>query len=107
MTSYKGIAYLRNKLVLKRTRVLTRYKFYEMKNLVRDLNIATPPDLYWMKSVLGWCGKAVDSVADRLLFLEFVDDNFDLMEIFQMNNPDTFYDSAFLSALISSCCFAE
>lgn len=105
MTSYKGIAYLRNKLALKRTRVLTRYKFYEMKNLVRDLNIATPPDLYWMKSVLGWCGKAVDSVADRLLFLEFVDDNFDLMEIFQMNNPDTFYDSAFLSALISSCCF--
>ena len=105
MASYKGIAYLRNKLALKRTRVLTRYKFYEMKNLARDLNIATPPDLRWMNSVLGWCGKAVDSVADRLVFREFVDDNFDLTEIFQMNNPDTLYDSAVLSALISSCCF--
>lgn len=105
MASYKGIVYLRNKLALKRTRVLTRYKFYEMKNLARDLNIATPPDLRWMNSVLGWCGKAVDSVADRLVFREFVDDNFDLTEIFQMNNPDTFYDSAVLSALISSCCF--
>lgn len=105
MASQKGIVYLRNKLALKRTRVLTRYKFYEMKNLVRDLNIATPPELRWMTSALGWCGKAVDSLADRLVFREFIDDNFDMNEIFQMNNPDTFFDSAFLSALISSCCF--
>ena len=105
MASQKGIAYLRNKLNLKRSRVLTRYKFYEMKNLVRDMNIATPPELYWLNSTLGWCGKAVDSVADRLVFHTFEDDNFDMMEIFQMNNPDVFFDSAVLSAFISSCCF--
>ena len=45
MSGYRGIVYLRDKLNLKRTRVLKRYEFYEMKNLVRDFNISTPPDL--------------------------------------------------------------
>ena len=105
MALQKGIAYLRNKLNLKRIRVLTRYNFYEMKNRVKDLNISTPPDLLWMHSCLGWCGKAVDSLADRLVFMDFAEDNFDLKEIFSMNNPDTFFDSAVLSVLISACCF--
>ena len=105
MADYKGIEYLRNKLNSKRTRVLTRYKFYEMKNSVRDANISTPPEFQWMNSTLGWCGKAVDSLADRLIFRAFDEDNFDMTEIFQMNNPDVLFDNAILSALISSCCF--
>ena len=105
MATYKGIAYLRNKLATKQTRVKTRYNFYEMKNVARDLNLTTPPQFAWMTETLGWCGKAVDSLADRLIFHSFDDDNFDLTEIFQLNNPDTFFDSAILSALISSCCF--
>ena len=49
--------------------------------------------------------KAVDSIADRLVFREFAEDNFNLMQIYQMNNPDVLFDSAVLSALISSCSF--
>ena len=33
MSQTRGMAYLRRKLELKRSRVLTRYKYYEMKNL--------------------------------------------------------------------------
>lgn len=102
---YRGIAYLRQKLANKRTRVNTRYAYYEMKNIAKDLNLSIPPEFRWLNTNLGWCGKAVDSIADRLLFYEFQNDNFGLTEIFQMNNPDTFFDSAILSALISSCCF--
>lgn len=105
MDGYRGISYLRRKLENKRTRVMLRYKYYEMKNMVKDANISTPPDLQWMNSALGWCGKAVDTLADRLVFHSFIDDNFALMEIFQMNNPDVLFDSSILSALISSCCF--
>ena len=105
MADYRGIEYLRKKLNQKRSRVLRRYKFYEMKNVVRDMGIATPPSLQWLQSVLGWNAKAVDSIADRLEFRGFRDDNFDMKGIFQMNNPDILYDSAVLSALISSCCF--
>lgn len=105
MIKYRGIEYLRNKLSLKRTRVLKRYQFYEMKNIVRDLGISTPPDLIGLNLALGWCGKAVDSLADRLVFRDFDNDNFDMNGIFAMNNPDVIFDSAVTSALISSCCF--
>ena len=105
MAEQNGIGYLRDKLTIKKSRVQLRYKYYEMKNSFVDMGISTPPNLKNWKSVLGWCGKAVDSLSDRLIFREFMDDNFDLNEIFQMNNPDTLFDSAVLSALVSSCCF--
>lgn len=105
MTSYKGISYLRRKLSSKRIRVLERYKFYEMKNIVKNLGISMPTELKMIYKALGWCGKAVDSIADRLVFHSFEEDNFDLMDIFGMNNPDVLFDNAILSALISSCCF--
>lgn len=102
---YKGIEYLRKKLSQKATRVRTRYTYYEMKNHVKDFEISTPPNLRSWTNVLGWCGKAVDSLADRLVFREFAEDNFDIGEIYSMNNSDVLFDSAILSALVSSCCF--
>ena len=41
MAEYRGIEYMRKKLNRKRSRVLRRYKFYEMKNIARDMGIAT------------------------------------------------------------------
>lgn len=105
MEGYKGVEYLRNKLNIKRSRVLKRYKYYEMKMAIKDFEIATPPKLRSYQSVFGWCGKAVDALSDRLVFRTFEKDNFDINEIFSMNNPDVLFDSAILSALISSCCF--
>lgn len=102
---YKGINYLRKKLIAKRSRTLKRYKFYEMKNLTSDLHISTPPQLIgWMTS-LGWCAKSVDSLADRLMFRGFENDNLNLNNIFSMNNPDILFDSAILCSLICSCSF--
>lgn len=105
MTETRGMAYLRSKLEGKRLRVNTRYQYYEMKNAVQDFNLTTPPEFRWMRETLGWCGKAVDALADRLAFREFRDDNFDLNTIYRMNNADVLFDSAVLSALVSSCCF--
>lgn len=45
MATYKGMDYLKEKLRKKQTRVGTRYAYYEMKNVVFDLGISTPPDL--------------------------------------------------------------
>jgi hypothetical protein len=105
MENLKGIEYLRTLLSAKRARVLTRYKYYDMKNHVLDFGISTPPNLKWLQATMGWCGKAVDSLADRLQFKEFRNDNFKLMEIYQMNNPDVLFDSAIQGALIASCSF--
>lgn len=99
------INYYRKKLDEKRQGVLERYKYYEMKNAVKDFEISTPPQLQWIKAVLGWCSKAVDSIADRLNFRDFRNDNFGLNEIFQMNNPDVLLNNGIKGALISGCDF--
>lgn len=102
----KGKNYLSRKLSSYRPRVQMRYEYYSMKKYDYSTGITIPArirDNY--RSVLGWATKAVDSLADRLIFREFANDNFNVNEIFQYNNPDIFFDSAILSALIGSCCF--
>ena len=100
-----GITALKNKLTEKQGRVQKRYQYYDMKMSLRYFNRDMPTELQLMKSVLGWCGKAVDSMADRIVLRGFSDDNFDLTKIYQMNNMDILCDSAVLAALIGSCAF--
>lgn len=105
MSDYMGMEYLRRKLNQKRQRVNLRYKYYEMKNYVRDFGISTPPELRGVNSSLGWCAKAVDSLADRIVFNEFRNDLLGMNSVFQMNNPDVLFQSAELSAMIAGCAF--
>lgn len=90
---------------MKRLRIQKRYKYYEMKNGVEYFRTLIPAEFMHMSEVLGWCGKAVDSLGDRLCFREFANDNFDMNTIFGMNNRDVLFDSSILSALIASCSF--
>ncbi|MDT2704791.1 hypothetical protein [Enterococcus dispar] len=102
----KGMEYLQNKLVSHQNRVNMRYKQYSMKYFDQDVSVTIPKQIRGRyRSVLGWCAKGVDSLADRLVFREFANDNFEVNEIFDANNPDVFFDSAVLSALIASCSF--
>lgn len=105
MSDYMGMEYLRKKLNQKRQRVNLRYKYYDMKNYTRDFGISTPPELRAFNSSLGWCAKAVDSMADRVVFNEFRNDILAMNEIYQMNNPDILFRSAELSAMIAGCAF--
>ncbi|WP_337777676.1 hypothetical protein [Ruminococcus bicirculans (ex Wegman et al. 2014)] len=100
-----GIDYLRRRLADKQTRVLLRYKYYEMKNNAQEFSSLAPEKFKGLKETVGWCAKAVDSLADRLQFDEFQNDEFNLSEIFLSNNQDILIDSAVLSALISACSF--
>lgn len=102
----KGIGFLRKKLEIKRTWVLNKYRYYDMKNTAVDLGIMTPPKLKAWNSIVGWSAKAVDAIADRLVFRGFGnDDVLNLTEIFQLNNADVLFDSAILGSLISACDF--
>lgn len=105
MPELKGPGYLRRRLDVKRGRVLLRYRYYDMKNHDNDLGAVIPKDFHYLHSTLGWCARAVDALADRLVFRGFDEDNFDLTGIYQLNNADILLDSAILGALISSCDF--
>ena len=100
-----GPSYLRRKLAEKKNRVDMRYRYYEMKNGVEDASALIPDGYRWLAHALGWCAKAVDSLADRIVFDGFADDPFRLGEIYRLNNADILPGSAVLSALISSCSF--
>ncbi|HFI0937491.1 TPA: hypothetical protein ACGOX9_000405 [Streptococcus suis] len=103
---YKGIGYLRRKLNEVKPRVEMRYKQYAMQHTDSSFGITIPTNIRQQyRSVLGWCAKGVDSLADRLVFREFDNDQFQVNEIFQQNNPDVFFDSVVLSSLIGSCSF--
>ena len=103
--NYKGINFLKKQLFSKRNRVRMRYRYYEMKNGIKDFKIAIPNEFKYVSETLGWCSKAVDSLADRISFKEFENDNFNMNDIFNMNNKDILTDSAILGALIASCSF--
>ena len=105
MDEYKGIDFLRRRAASKRSRVLTRYDYYNLHNGFIDVSRIIPDGFKRIKPVLGWCAKAVDSLADRIVFDTFTNDNFEINEIFDLNSRDIFFDSAVTSALISSCCF--
>lgn len=106
MSEKNELEYLKNKLKHHENRVRMRYKQYDMKYIDAMVGFTISEEMrYKYRAVLGWCSKAVNSLADRLNFREFANDNFEINEIFQMNNPDIFFDNAILSALIASCSF--
>lgn len=105
MDELKGIDYLRSKLARHRTRVLVRYRFYDMKYTVRDLGISVPKNFGWAMPRLGWCTKAVDTFSDRCRFDEFRNDQMNINNIFELNNPDILFNAAITGAAIASCSF--
>lgn len=101
-----GKQYLIDKLNNKKIKVQKRYNYYNMKNCMLDFDKRDLPSQFKdLNSVLGWSAKAVDSLADRLIFDGFRNDEFGMMDIYRMNNADILFDSAILSALIGSCSF--
>ena len=49
----------RRRLADKQTRVLLRYKYYEMKNNAQDFSSLAPEKFKGLKETVGWCAKAV------------------------------------------------
>lgn len=100
-----GIEYLKRKLTMKSEGVTRRYSYYDMHHHAREFGISDPGALNWYRPVLGWCAKAVNTLADRLQFYKFRNDNYGLMDVYRMNNADILFDQAIRSALIGSCSF--
>lgn len=100
-----GIEHLRRKLAAKQSRVRLRYRYYDMKNSFDTTATIIPSQFVSLKAVLGWCAKAVDTLADRLVFDRFTDDDYYLNELFDMNSRDIFTGAAIKDALIAACSF--
>jgi hypothetical protein len=96
---------LMNKLRLKQNRVNLKYRYYEQKFSPNIKSLSRITHLNNLRLVLGWCTKAVDVLANRLIPTTWDNDNFNISNIYNMNNPDTLYRASVQSALISGCSF--
>lgn len=106
METLKGASYLQSKLNLVRPKVLAKYDYYEMTNSNTFKSISIPQDImraYYSR--LGWCTKAVDLLADRLIINRFKNDYYNMQSLFESNNADILFSSAIKGALISACDF--
>ena len=105
MAQLYGPEYLQAQLRKKEDRVKLRYRYYEQKVGVKDFGISTPPSLMNTQVRVGWATKAVDALANRLAVRSISHELMDVSSLFQENNRDVLFKSAFTSALISACSF--
>ena len=74
--NYMGMGYLQRKLALFKTGVDKRYRYYAMDDRDNTRSIVMPDNVREMyRSVIEWTAKGVDSLADRIIFREFANDD--------------------------------
>ena len=94
----------------KRSRNELRQRYYDGKNVLKDLGISIPPSLRSVEVVVGWPAKAVDSMSRRTILQGFTSDGGDelnaiVADIWDGNRMVTETPAAHTSALIQSCAF--
>ena len=91
-------------------RNMLRYRYYNGKNVLKDLCISIPPSLTNVETVVGWPQKAVDSMAVRCRFDGFKSQDAEaqamLDGISQRSRLNVKFRQTAESALIHSCAFA-
>lgn len=94
---------------IKLARNLTKTKYYDAKNKLKDLNIAIPPQLRNVETVVGWPAKGVTALANRSTFDGFVMTDEALADqvasVLAQNKFKTTYSQAVISELVHSCAF--
>lgn len=87
-----------------------RSRYYDGRQNLKNLGIAVPPTLSKVDEVVGWPAKAVDALANRVVFDGFVStgddrDPFGLDEVLEANDFTVELPKAIRSALKHSCSF--
>lgn len=103
---YEGIEYLKSKLARVQPRIKKRYSYYEQKYTVHsNASYRLARRLGIKPTHLGWCTKAVDELANRLVFKGFKNDTLGMNDIYRMNNMNVLVRSLIHESLICSCAF--
>ena len=85
-----------------------RARYYEGKNKLHDLGISIPPMLKTVETVVGWPKKAVDMLANRVIFNGFVSTDDEVGELLRAacedNDLRQVHHMACISQLEFGCC---
>lgn len=82
-----------------------KYEYYNATQGVVDLGISVPKKFKNMKPGVGWASRAVNTIADRINFDGFANDDFGINELFDETGAAAILNKAKTDALIAGCSF--
>lgn len=100
---------LANRLVFslteKQVRVQNKYDYYNADNDLPDLGISTPMRMRNLRPGIGWAGRAVHTLGDRVVFDGFAKDTFSINDYLEQINGYSVIEKSKNDALIAGCAF--
>lgn len=94
-----------NKLLTLAWSAGVKYEYYNATQRVVDLGISTPKKFANMKPGVGWASRAVNTIADRINFDGFANDDFGINDLFDKVGAPAVLNKAKTDALIAGCSF--
>lgn len=96
---------LLEKLQYKSLKVQDKYDYYNADNDVRDFGISVPKKMINSRPGIGWASRAVNTLADRVVFDGFANDRFGINDLFDEINAKAVINKAKHDAFIAGCAF--
>lgn len=87
------------------TSVQDKYDYYNADNDVRDFGISIPKKMVHSRPGVGWASRAVNTLADRVVFEGFAGDNFGINEYLSSIQGGNVINKAKHDAFIAGCAF--
>lgn len=89
----------------KESNVQKKYDYYNADNDIRDRGISTPNQLRNLRPGIGWAGRAVNTLSDRVVFDGFAKDTFGINDYFEEVGAWSVVNKAKHDAFIAGCSF--
>lgn len=100
---------LANRLVFslteKQLKVQNKYDYYNADNEVPDLGISTPMRMRSLRPGIGWAGRAVHTLGDRVVFEGFAKDTYGINAYLEQINGYGVIEKVKNDSLIAGCAF--
>lgn len=100
---------LANKLIFslteKQIKVQDKYDYYNADNDISDYGISTPFRMRRLRPGIGWAGRAVNTLGDRVVFDGFANDTYSINDYLDTINGYSVLAKAKQDALVAGCAF--
>lgn len=93
------------KLALHEDKATDKYDYYNADNDTRDYGIAMPAQMKNIRPGVGWAGRAVNILSDRVVFDGFANDTFGINQMLDEINALPVINKAKHDAFIAGCAF--
>lgn len=93
------------KLAVHEPKVLNKYEYYNADNGIRDFGVSTPRAMINSQPGIGWAGRAVNTLSDRVVFDGFANDTFGINDYWTNIGAYSVVGKAKHDAFIAGCAF--